>query len=205
MEIGDRIKELRKSKEYTQKALAVLTGLAEITIRHYEGKKYIPKQEAIEKLASALGCSTEYLRYGTGRKHSNITIKEIEGDNISNAENYRLHSVIDDSILAHYVFFISDENGKIKLCNCEEEVKQAKNLEAIILNTDIPPAEKDRLRLEFCNALFKGKSELMTLLEPGNSDDDEEVIKLRKLMDFLFDERERFRQTKANNNAKKGI
>lgn len=54
MTIGQRIKTIRKKKEVTQKRLAELSGIAEITIRQYEADKYQPKAEAVKKLAAAL-------------------------------------------------------------------------------------------------------------------------------------------------------
>lgn len=54
MEIGDHIRFYRKQKGLTQKRLAKLAGLAEITIREYEAGKYQPKTEQIRKLATAL-------------------------------------------------------------------------------------------------------------------------------------------------------
>jgi transcriptional regulator with XRE-family HTH domain len=57
MEVGEKIKTLRKNKEITQKGLSELTGIAEITIRQYEANKYKPKFDALKKLAFALGVS----------------------------------------------------------------------------------------------------------------------------------------------------
>lgn len=53
MDIGDIIKKLRKEKGITQKKLAEMTGLAEITIRQYEAKKFVPKQAQLQKLCDA--------------------------------------------------------------------------------------------------------------------------------------------------------
>lgn len=54
MDIGDIIKKLRKEKGITQKKLAEMTGLAEITIRQYEAKKFVPKQQQLDKICVAL-------------------------------------------------------------------------------------------------------------------------------------------------------
>ena len=54
LEIGETIKELRKSANLTQKELAKLSGIAEITIRKYENNDRNPKKEQIEKIAKAL-------------------------------------------------------------------------------------------------------------------------------------------------------
>ena len=53
-EIGERIKELRKSKGVSQKELAQKTGLSIGSIQGYEQGRYNPKLEAIAKIADAL-------------------------------------------------------------------------------------------------------------------------------------------------------
>lgn len=52
--IGERIREVRKSKNLTQKQLGELSGIAEPTIRRYELGKLNPKRETIAKIAKAL-------------------------------------------------------------------------------------------------------------------------------------------------------
>ncbi len=54
MTIGEKIKQLRKNKKLTQKALAKESGIAEITIRQYEAGMYSPKMEQLKKLCQAL-------------------------------------------------------------------------------------------------------------------------------------------------------
>ena len=54
-EIGERIKELRKSKGVNQKELAQKAGLSIGSIQGYEQGRYNPKLEAIAKIAGALG------------------------------------------------------------------------------------------------------------------------------------------------------
>ena len=54
MTIGERIREVRKSKNLTQKQLGELSGIAEPTIRRYELGKLNPKRETITKIATAL-------------------------------------------------------------------------------------------------------------------------------------------------------
>lgn len=54
-EIGERIKELRKSKGVSQKELAQKAGLSIGSIQGYEQGRYNPKLEAIAKIAGTLG------------------------------------------------------------------------------------------------------------------------------------------------------
>ena len=55
MSSSEKIKQFRKAKGLTQKQLADLTGLAEITIRQYEAGKYEPKIDKLRRIAAALG------------------------------------------------------------------------------------------------------------------------------------------------------
>lgn len=61
MTVGNRIREVRKQRGYTQKKLGELCGIAEPTIRRYENGKLNPKRETIEKIATALECRPEYI------------------------------------------------------------------------------------------------------------------------------------------------
>lgn len=54
MSVGKNIKKYRKEKKMTQKELATLVGVNEVTIRSYEAEKYRPKIETIQKIAKAL-------------------------------------------------------------------------------------------------------------------------------------------------------
>lgn len=56
MSVSENIKSLRKQRNMTQKQLAAQTGLAVITIQQYEAGKYVPKIEALKKIAAALEC-----------------------------------------------------------------------------------------------------------------------------------------------------
>lgn len=61
MNIGDKIKELRKEYRLTQKELASASGISEISIRKYESGERFPKYETIQSIANALGTSSSYL------------------------------------------------------------------------------------------------------------------------------------------------
>lgn len=61
MNVAAKIRMLRKEKGITQKGLALLSGLAEITIRQYEAAKYVPKLEQLRKIAKALNVRVEEL------------------------------------------------------------------------------------------------------------------------------------------------
>ena len=61
MNIGERIKSLRKQKGLTQKELAKLSSISEISIRKYESGDRQPKQKAIYHLAKALDVNEGWL------------------------------------------------------------------------------------------------------------------------------------------------
>ena len=61
MDFADRIAELRDSRALTQKQLAANTGLSEIGIRSYEGRRRKPAHDAIMSLADFFNVSTDYL------------------------------------------------------------------------------------------------------------------------------------------------
>lgn len=54
MEIGEKIKFYRKANKLTQKELADLSGISEISIRKYEGGDRFPKTQQLQKIANAL-------------------------------------------------------------------------------------------------------------------------------------------------------
>lgn len=68
MEFKDRLKELRKSLNLTQKELAEKIGLSAITIRSYESGRRAPNSEALVKLEEFFNVSGTYLRGETDQK-----------------------------------------------------------------------------------------------------------------------------------------
>lgn len=64
MEIGDRIKLLRKQHNFTQSELAEKIGLTYVQVGRYEKRGATPSSEVLGKLATALGTSTDYLMNG---------------------------------------------------------------------------------------------------------------------------------------------
>lgn len=80
MPLGEKLRELRKSRELTQKKLSSMSGVAEITIRKYENGDRNAGIKQIQKIAESLNVSVnsllddrpntktapDYLRYITG-------------------------------------------------------------------------------------------------------------------------------------------
>lgn len=75
-EIGERIKELRKSKKVSQKELAQKTGLSIGSIQGYEQGRYNPKLEAIVKITGALGVDLKVFYDDLSKE--NIELKRYE-------------------------------------------------------------------------------------------------------------------------------
>lgn len=54
MNIGERIKTLRKNAGYTQKGLAIAAGIALVSLQQYERGVRQPRIDQLQKIASAL-------------------------------------------------------------------------------------------------------------------------------------------------------
>jgi|SRR6218665_1604320 len=65
MTVGERIKELRIQKNLTQTDLSKLISFTFIQIGRYETGKSSPSSDVLQRLATALGTTTDYLMKGT--------------------------------------------------------------------------------------------------------------------------------------------
>jgi transcriptional regulator with XRE-family HTH domain len=65
MTVGERIKDLRGQKKLTQTELAKLVGLSYIQVGRYETNKSNPSADVLQRVASALDTTTDYLMKGT--------------------------------------------------------------------------------------------------------------------------------------------
>jgi len=78
MVIGDRIKQLRTSKNMTQSDLAEIVGLTYIQVGRYEKGKSNPSADVLQKLASALDTTTDFLMSGdTEQVQAQLSDKEL--------------------------------------------------------------------------------------------------------------------------------
>lgn len=62
--IGDRIAELMKKSDYTQKELASMVGVTEAAMSRYLRNEREPRIEVIANLATALNTTSDYLIKG---------------------------------------------------------------------------------------------------------------------------------------------
>lgn len=72
IEIGKKLKRLRKEKGLTQKQLGELIGKKEITIRKYENGNISIPLDTLNKIANLLNVTTSELLSNTSKKTTNI-------------------------------------------------------------------------------------------------------------------------------------
>ena len=78
MAVGDRIKHLRTAKNMTQSDLSEIVGLTYIQIGRYEKGKSNPSSDVLQKLASALDTTTDFLMSGdTEQVQAQLSDKEL--------------------------------------------------------------------------------------------------------------------------------
>jgi transcriptional regulator with XRE-family HTH domain len=102
MPIGDRIKELRTKLKMTQTDLAIRVGLSYIQVGRYETQKSKPSSEILQKLATALETSTDYLISGSSYEtvSAQLTDKELlsqfkEVEKLNKEDKYLIKTFID--------------------------------------------------------------------------------------------------------------
>lgn len=121
--IGEKIREIRKNSNLTQKDLAKLSGIAEITIRKYENNERNPKKEQIEKIAKALKVTPfEIMGYDYWDKSKDMkkvlnevkllsNIKKEYGDNfVILIETYGLLNEVGRQKALEYISDLSEQN-----------------------------------------------------------------------------------------------
>lgn len=64
MTVGERIKQLRKEQELTQQQLGEMVGITYIQIGRYETNKSNASADVLQKVAEALGTTTDFLMSG---------------------------------------------------------------------------------------------------------------------------------------------
>jgi transcriptional regulator with XRE-family HTH domain len=74
MTLGQRLRELRKKKDKTQKQLGAIVGVAESTISLYEADKRTPDTDILKALAEYFEVTTDYL---LGHNHQNQPAESI--------------------------------------------------------------------------------------------------------------------------------
>lgn len=86
MEVGNRIKQLRKSLHLTQKQLADKINVSSQVISNWERGYTEIGQEDLRELANALDCSTDYLlgiSNNNEKPHQQAGISDLDYNNLS--------------------------------------------------------------------------------------------------------------------------
>lgn len=71
MTVGERIKHLRKEQQLTQQQLADIVGITYIQIGRYETGKSNASSETLQKIATALNSTTDFLMNGGNAEQLN--------------------------------------------------------------------------------------------------------------------------------------
>jgi len=76
--LGNRIKELRKQKSWSQNDLAKKAGISYAQLSRYEIKGSQPPAEVLNKLAEALDTTVDFLINGDTSEKAKSTLKDAE-------------------------------------------------------------------------------------------------------------------------------
>ncbi len=76
--LGDRIKELRKQKGWSQNELSQQAGVSYAQLSRYEIKGSQPPAEVLNKLANALDTTVDFLINGDTNEKAKSTLKDAE-------------------------------------------------------------------------------------------------------------------------------
>lgn len=132
MTVGEKIRQLRKERNLTQKQLGELAGIAEPTIRRYELGKLNPKYETIVKIATALRTSTGVILGGG----SQIKYKVIQWKSRKDAH---LEMNIDAELLER-IQSLADFDG----LSLEDEVEKLLFEYSDIVLEDVVPCDQQK-------------------------------------------------------------
>ncbi|ALR95787.1 S24 family peptidase [Vibrio alginolyticus] len=103
MKFSDRLKQQRKLKGITQKAIATLVGVSNVAVSRWELGHSIPAGEALSKLADILECSSEWLL--NGNQFDEVAMVDFFSD-ISAAAgngNYNYHEVSEKTPIPKWI------------------------------------------------------------------------------------------------------
>ncbi len=134
MSVGENIKYYRKQKGLTQKKLAELTGIAEITIRQYESGKYEPKTENLYKI----------------RKHLDVNIHQLL-DNDPDTAYTNINNDIEQPVAIYNLLKIVGCDYWIEGCNLKPAGEQClcpydkKNKDLLSSDTFLECKNKDKM------------------------------------------------------------
>lgn len=76
--LGERIKELRKKAGFSQAELGKKIGLSYAQVGRYETKGMQPSADALQKIATVLNVSTDYLLNGSSTEKANANLSDTD-------------------------------------------------------------------------------------------------------------------------------
>ena len=149
MTTGEKIRILRKKKNLTQKKLAELSGVAEITIRKYESGENFPRMSQMRKIAFALGVGpgdllfsddfpTPYFdAFGDWLNQNGIEFKPAKWEGL----NGKFYSIDGQD---HYNYFLTDEQIKYLPEAAAEYIKTQIQVLSKLNESSLKIAQPDR-------------------------------------------------------------
>ncbi len=136
IQIGNRIRELRIEKGYTQKEMARLTGIPYSTYSNYENNNREPNLEQLRKIASVLNISL--FKLITTNQYAKYMDKDVlEYEQIQ--EELRLAKKISKRV-TQFMTYYQDLNAEGQK-KADEQIEQA--IEQLKLLTKIPEYHKE--------------------------------------------------------------
>lgn len=123
IKIGNRIRQLRLEKGYSQKEMAALAGISYTTYSNYENNNREPSMKQIEKIATALNMTTDDL-LGHTNKFS-IPISCVDN------ENYHLFRLLSEKDSLCTRQYNLDKNYDPKTASEDERVEYAVNADML--------------------------------------------------------------------------
>lgn len=123
IKIGNRIRQLRLEKGYSQKEMAALAGISYTTYSNYENNNREPSMKQIEKIATALNMTTDDL-LGHTNKFS-IPISCVDN------ENYHLFRLLSEKDSLCTRQYDLDKNYDPKTASEDERVEYAVNADML--------------------------------------------------------------------------
>ena len=110
MTVGEKIRKFRINQGYTQKELAIMSGLSESAIRNYELGNRFPSSEQLEKIANSLKISP----YAMSDPNFDTYVSVMHAL-FALEDQYGLHAYRDESGVPQLMF--KDKGHDLKLSN----------------------------------------------------------------------------------------
>ena len=143
MDIGKKIKQLRKERNITQSELGKRMGISQQQIVQYENGRLNPKLETLHRIADALQIPHSMLYNDISPKEKGELVKRDIMD-IINTLNLEIVDIEDKSNITEVIAETAEKKRNyIKLYDKLNTSGQSKAIEQVELLTKIPEYQKD--------------------------------------------------------------